>query len=475
MNTSPAVGGSDALGSLEPALFHVLQRFPTRGTGELCPVLFVERGGTCTVHQGAVDWALSRLKQRASRTLFTDLRVLGRLHDFHQIGWKGEHIHDDDRTVFIWSYLDARYHGTALRADLRPLNWAPVSYSSVRNEFRAIARYYEFQDKRNSGAKEGFSTPEVSQQFRTAIVEYAREARKGFLDHLAASRARWAALFGSDHRMPDLGVREAARSGSSFSLDRTIDLEELKLIIRGENNPMYRALWILSGFGGPRISEQLHMWQCDVLPPMTGAHVAGRPQNSLFVVIAHPSESRYLGDFTRLGDTRLQHLANRYGRRPRHHLRGYRYVGWKNPLLTNREWRFSEVFWSDNEQANEFSEAYAEIRHIHSQLRTSERHPYLFINLSKGAGFGEPIAYAKAREAFARACERVGLEPSANGRRIHGMRHAYKHHIKGLGLPAEYIQVAMRHTSRESQEDYGKTTRDIRTFLENALHWGGLE
>jgi integrase len=408
---------------------------------------------------------------RRGRGIATGLKVLGRLHDFQRVAWQGHAVLPEDRRVFIWCYLDARYHGTSTSPALSALNWKPVSYATVRGEFRTIANYYEHRGSSGDWESEGFESDHDLIDLAKRIRSECGERRSRFLVHLALSRARWDRLFGGGYVMPDLRVREAERSATTFSLNRTIDLAEAKLIIKHEKNPFYRALWILGAFGGPRISEMLHMWQCDVLPASTGRHVAGRNLDTLFVVIAEPAESTYLGDFTRSGPTRLQHLAERYGLQPRHHLQGYRRVGWKNPLMTDSVLKLSEVFWSDNDMAAAFAECLVKLRAFHSVNQTSQRHPYLFVNMHPGAGFGEPIAYNKAREAFARACARVGLEPSVNGRRIHGLRHIYKAQLTDLKMDRRHIQVAMRHKSADSQDDYGRTAEEARAALAERLNW----
>jgi integrase len=454
------------------ALHHIIQALPLRGLGAPCPALFVENGlGQIALHEGATSWARSELMQRDGRGIATNLRVLGRLHDFQQVAWQGQPITAEDRRAFIWCYLDARYHGTDGRPELSALQWKPVGYANVRGESRTIIGYHEFLNSSGAWDRDGFSSSEYLTDLTKRLRSESTERRRSFLDHLATSRARWNQLFGDGYSMPDLKVREQPRSSTTFSLTRTIDLEEAILVIKHEKNPFYRAMWTLAAFGGPRISEMLHMWQCDVLPPSTGRHALGRDQDTLFVVIAEPAQSRYIGDFTRSGSTRHQHLAERYGLQPRHHLRGYRRVGWKHPLMTNTDLLFAEVFWCNDEMAADFAESMAKIRHFHSRNQTSRRHPYLFVNMPRGRGFSEPISYNKAREAFARACRRVGLEPAVNGRRIHGLRHVYKAQLDRLRVDRRHIQIAMRHKSVESQDDYGRTARELRAVLAEHLHW----
>lgn len=452
-------------------VFHIVQRFPIAEAGGLIPLLFVDVAGEMSLHVGAAIWARSRIFERDDRGLFSDLRTLGRLHDFQQIAWCGEPVLDADRDAFVGAYLNARYRGSREYPHLEQLRWDPVAYSSVRTEFRAIARYWQFQNDSHRWTNEGFGSAASLEGFKSRLSSASAYRRKDFFAHLTQSAARWAELFGDeDWTMPDLGVRETDGRGSTISLDRTMDLDEVRLLISREPNVAYKALFTLLAFGGVRISEALHMWQCDVLHPSLGTQMAGHPQDTLFLVVAHPAESRYVGDFTSRKETRLQHLAHRYGMKPRHHLRGYRRVGWKNPLETDDKLRLSQVFWADNGAAHDFAEYYAELRHFHTTHRTSDRHPWLFVNVAK-QGVGDPIAYAKVREALTRGCHRIGLQPSVSGRRIHGLRHAYKQQLEALRLSRRHIQICMRHKSINSQEDYARTIREIRTHLSAKLSW----
>lgn len=456
-------------------VFHIIQRFPLTEIKGALPLLFVETDGQVDLHEGSALWVRARILERKADKLSTDLRTIGRLHDFQQIAWLGEPVLDEDRDVFVGAYLDARYRGTWDRPQIAALGWQPSAYSTVRGEFGSIARYFAFQQSARRWQQERFGSPVELEGFGRRLAAGVSSRRKDdFFSHLTQSRARWSELYADgEWTMPDLGERDrASGGGQSISLDRTMDLDEFRLIINREPNVAYKALFTLLAFGGVRISEALHMWQCDVIPAPLIAHLANRQQDALYVVVAHPAMSTYTGSFTRTTETRRQLLARQYGLSPRHDLQGYKKVGWKNPLLTDRDLKLSEVFWSSVEGAQQFAEYYAQIRDFHARNHTSERHPYLFVNMHPGEGFGEPIAYMRACKAFYRACARVGLRASMSGRRLHGLRHAYKHQLKHvLGLSEDHIQICMRHKSVESQEDYGRTIAEIHSCLSDKLDW----
>lgn len=466
--------GLESFSLEELGLYHVVQSLPLAGSRHLCPHLFIEQpDGRVERHHQAVEWAVSQLGRGRLRGITNDLELLGRLHDFHQVAWRAEPLLSADHRTFIWCYLDARYHGTSSRGHLKPLGWKPVRFSTVRDEFRRIVAYLKWADTEDRHSDELLISPQELGVLSDRLSVDSKRPQRELLGHLAAGRARWEMLFGRGYEMPDLHVRDDGGSGRTISLDRTFDPAEVELVIRHERHPIYKAIFILAAFGGLRISEILHMWQCDVLPASTAEYLFGRRQEEPLIFLAHPSESRYIGDFTRRRVTRLQHLSERYGRLPRHMLQGYRRAGWKHPLMTDRALWLSEVFWADRAHAFVFSECMAEVRSFLAEHHIGERHPYLFAAMRAGPGFGEPVAYWQVVRALERACRRVGLEPFTNGRRIHGFRHFYKAQLERLRLSRAHIQVAMRHKCQESQDDYGRTSREVWHLLSES--WSAAE
>jgi integrase len=62
------------------------------------------------------------------------------------------------------------------------------------------------------------------------------------------------------------------------------------------------------------------------------------------------------------------------------------------------------------------------------------------------------------RKAFDRALARLGVDAERYPRGVHGLRHAYKAMLEGLGMSPEEVRKAMHHVSVGSQRAYGETT-----------------
>jgi hypothetical protein len=169
-----------------------------------------------------------------------------------------------------------------------------------------------------------------------------------------------------------------------------------------------RLVFIQAAFGGQRISEILNQWRCDILP--------GRFRPVLFpddvasdvplIVLAHPSQSRYVGEVRPGNDDRLQHLFKRY-----HHLTPRNLLdgdpmesGWKGMLFDNEDMLISQVFWADRSWAKIHYDLFQQQRDrllplVPEETRTS--HPYLIINDGRGREeFGMPMKMSNILKAF---------------------------------------------------------------------------
>jgi hypothetical protein len=237
-------------------------------------------------------------------------------------------------------------------------------------------------------------------------------------------------------------------------------------VIDAEGNPVFKMAWLLGFWGGPRISEQLNMWRCDVLPGDLRQLLFNRDmfRETPLIVLANPWESTYCGILGDQTTTRRVHLARCFNAHPRPDLRlihgGERralWAGWKGMLETNEARHISQVVWADQEAAREYLAMYEIILDRQFDLGVERSHPYLLVNLDRRHPdeAGTPLKLSNIAKAWERAVTRVGLKPYRFGASIHGMRHFYKSYIEELGLKKKVIQLMMHHRSIDSQDVYG--------------------
>ena len=355
----------------------------------------------------------------------------------------------------VEEYLLQRANGVS------ELGWPPLSRSALEAEARNIAESSDFSEREFGHlplvGRCCVPLP-VSVQNRSSFWRLMALNERDLFSHLAIRR---------DPKQERIKIpKRANRRGGTDSFVGMTE-EFAWTLIGAERNPTYKALWILSFFGGPRLSEMLNLWVCDVLPGtwreywFKGDVFVDLP----LVVIADPWQSRWCG---KLGDeriTREEYLLRKFGLPPRPTMaetdcgsnRG-RVAGFKGSNPTNRSGAMRQIFWAREEAARTFEVTVVEVMRTRNLMPRSKLHPFLFVNTDprKPNLQGDMLSASNARKAFERAVRRIGGIPYRSRNRPHGMRHLYKDLIKELvNGDAGAIQICMGHRSRQSQDDYG--------------------
>lgn len=419
--------------------------------------------------------------------------LLASARKFRSSGWGLEHITRYVRTIgrlirfyvalgmpvldeaglhkLVWDYLDARLSGTLISDSqrMRELCWQPCRWNTVRQDCRAIADFSDFC-ARSYGYLPLAEAARVEHQeggfSYSALQSLKHVAERTVLGHLRLLRKPRAGL-----------VMPGRRSISTSGIGRTVmTVQQAWDVIDAEKNPVFRMVWLLGFWGGPRLSEQLNMWRCDVLPGEVRIQLFNKDpfRDTPLVVLANPWESTYCGH---LGDgttSRRAFLAQKFGTFPRPDLRivegGARrslWAGWKGMLEMNEVRHISQVVWADSEAAQEYGSLSESVVDRQFDLGIYRTHPYLLVNLDtrRGDFLGCPLKLSNVSKAWDRAVTRVGLVPHRFGASIHGMRHFYKSYLEELGLGRKVIQIMMRHRSLSSQDIYGglneRTVREL--------------
>ena len=405
--------------------------------------------------------------------------TLGRLHDFYMSAYGGRQVSPDAIPSIVAGFLLARRNGTidCEGRDASGLHWHPVRRDTVAKDRAFLSEYADFCLTNLSVQPFGDGVLAYPSEGSDAYVRSLRRLQRNrcakkntdLLHHIAHAR-KPKAVFGIDISERTTAVRAGSRTKTFLPPDVVNEaIDSTKSIVQ-------RMTLILDFFGGPRLSEILHLWRCDVLP--------GRLRKSLFlddlpselplVVLAHPSQSTYTGEPSSSGEDRLQHLQRKFGLRPRTLLDpDPRWLGWKGMQFDEQGRLISQVFWSDHDRAVEFFHLYARLRSEIYPMVGQEvlaSHPYFMINdCPHQPEFGLPMKLSNARKIFFRACRRIGVSPLLYHTGSHGGRHFYKHSLKRLGLDKEDVRKCMHHLSAESQEDYGRSLIFLRKNLEEAM------
>ncbi|MBR9972103.1 hypothetical protein [Magnetospirillum sulfuroxidans] len=450
----------------DSAPFFAVRTLPTLSPPGALPFLFVaDEVGDVALSREALSWANALTQTRSLSSIEQWVGTIGRLHDWYVIGWQARPLTTELLTDLVYSYLYFRLHGTidpSGRTIVPSISWKPVRYETVQGEYSAIRSYVQHCNTAFGHIGLARRTTVINQSFIAQMLADKESSARDFFAHLNAHRERWRTYFDFADDMPRLaGGKRPIRSRVGFR--QMMPIEEWVALIDAEKNLVFRGIWMLSAFGGLRISEILNMWQVDVLPASYRGRLFGFDDDTILVLRAHPCDSTYT---TTVGDrrtTRRQHLATKYGRVPRpDSIVSSERAGWKGTVFANDDRLLLPVFWLDARMAELFADCVQQIMRFHQTQRTSASHPYLFVNMAaRRDALGEPQKISNVEAAFERACRRVGLEPYRYGRSIHAGRHLYKWMAKEmLGLGPDAIQLIMGHASIESQDAYGRRAKE---------------
>jgi hypothetical protein len=378
-------------------------------------------------------------------------------------------LDEDGLEQLVWNYLAARVYGTA-EADeegVRDLRWRPCKWSTVKQDCRSIADFSDYCS-RTFGYLPLVHSEAVAHVLESTShqVLYGLKVavERSVLGHLRLLR-----------RKPPSKAFPARKQCVTSGMGRAVmNAQQAWDVIAAEKNLVFRMIWLLGFWGGPRISEQLNLWRCDVLPGELRSVLFDKDpfHETPLVILANPWEATFCGVLGEKSVTRRSILLDRFKLQPRPDLDGSEHralwAGWKGMLETNTERHISQIFWADPEAAREYWHLHELVLEQHYALATLGRHPYLLINLDERFPecIGEPIKMSNVSKAWERAVSRVGLVPYRFGASMHGMRHFYKGYIEELGLGKKAIQVMMRHRNDSSQDVYGPfNARAVRDAL----------
>ncbi|MBY6117185.1 hypothetical protein KUW09_23515 [Mameliella alba] len=436
-------------------------------------LLFEATGpGDVVLDKIILRWTLERAQTLKLSTVSRGVKSLCKLINFISLRQPGGAKSIDEQSAHVFSFVDYRLSGTLHLSNqdpLKKLNWPSVRRATAKNEFNDIVEFFFFLERNGFQSTKIFSNRlRALPQSSLSSFRNARASSRDMLNHLAKAREFWA----SHHTTSTRQMPTRGRTASEVKTFRPYPpRSEVDAIIEAEQNPTFRAIWLVLAYGGShRVSEILNLWQCDVLPSHYRQEFFGFAprEDGPLVLIAHPAESTYLGHFENSQKrTRENFLRAKYDLKPRNKLseNDKLYAGFKSKALFGSH-KTADTFWLDLGAAYQFHHCANEIRRFHSSNRTSRFHPYFFVNtMSKDASYGMPLKKGRLDVAWQAACRRVGVEPNRRGRNIQGLRHYSKALAEKLKFTPRQIQLMRGDLSIASQDDYGADLSGLRDAL----------
>ncbi|TAZ42054.1 hypothetical protein [Rhizobium ruizarguesonis] len=416
------------------------------------PILVIVQDGIAEVPSDTYRFALNRAVVERFDTLRRMLVTIASLYEF----WRNSGLpikSNEEVDVVIWNYLSERLHGVD-----------GVAYATVRTEFCDIRTYVRFcrkQGRNDSPFARALGTQSLL--FETTMPVRPTAA---FLQHLRLQRERWLELQEQEAAFPnDLKKIGTPSLWRTKRITRFPTEQQMDDLIFTEPNAMYRAAYCLLAGTGPRLSELLHMWRCDVLPASYAGRFSGANDGNPFVIYAHPEASVWTGETlaTKGVRTRQDVLDLKYSRTSRLWTTSRKErLGWKGMLLFDPR-HLSWGIWVVDRYAKEFARLLPTILHLHQELHADDHHPYFWINGVNSKHRGNPLRKQMLRRAIGAACSRNGIQPFIDeGGHGHGFRHFTAWYCETiLGFAPAEKQLVLRHGNVQSQEDYGRRLADL--------------
>src|SRR6185437_11588773 len=337
----------------------------TRSDGVVAPAIWVGAQGDVTVLAEPLALAFSEVdQQRPYQRVAHLIASIAQLLVYY-IAKKRPLLDKRGFQSFLKEYILKRANGDSIR------QWAPLSRRALAIEVRNIAEYSDFCER------EYGHLPLLERC--TVPLPAPIGSQRSFWRLMACNERDLFSHLAIRREVEQGRIKIPRRANKGGGADGLVGMTEdfAWKLIDAERNPTFKALWLLGYFGGPRLSESMNLWICDVLP--------GRMRSLWFpgdiffdlplVVIANPWESHWCG---KVGDeriTREEYLLKEYGLRPRPLMaetEGGEYrgkaAGFKGTKPTNRSGAMRQIFWASEEAARLFETSIAEVRIIRNRM-----------------------------------------------------------------------------------------------------------
>lgn len=351
------------------------------------------------------------------------------------------------------------------REDPSGLFWAPRRFDDARSILAHVTNYTDWlaeQPLHDSRRANPFRQA-TSIECKLNWCAYYHRRGHVFLNHLISSREGASNSFVREITVPlspMLDQEEAKR----FPEDKIDDLLELGFVLAyvPSDAPEHmrvdyksRAITLLQHYGGLRKCECFHLYGCDI--------AYDKRKKEVLVEVYHPGIGKSPDERYR---TRCEYLSREFRMKPRtEYPKSERlHLGWKAPLLTNRNNSFRVQFFPPR-KAREFLEAWMNyLRFQRVPPPPGEEHPYAFTNL-----YGHPETLKNYQRLHSSAVKRIGLvSRKCYGTTEHGHRHSYGYRLSEHGFDAIFIQKALHQKSPRSALIYTQPSdSDVRARMQS--------
>ena len=381
----------------------------------------------------AVHW---KRKGSSFTTLYRQALAISRMADF----WHHYHEEVGDEDL-LPAYFEALTHGD------EQLGWRGVNPTTAAQYLKYLNGFFDWWAlERNRPSPNPLQEEHVG--WVSVLAEQHRQYGTKLLAHLFPATPEGQGWCKSRKVQPD---RESRRNARSNGRPKAMDLLDYMKLVKYEQDPRNRALWLVLGAGGRRISEALHIFvPHDIgLHPRTGeARVRIADPRYGKIEVEEDGKTRHI--------TRQEYLRKYHRMKPRVLERPGSGVqaGWKGIREEDSVAKSKELVW----MAPKFGELMWQTHKEYMKVReqTGAEHPFYFVNTKRNEG--APLTISNAKGLLRAACKRLGITSRSN---LHSLRHVFGNFLAcELQIKEHLITLAFGHRSLASAAVYTVPTQE---------------
>ncbi|AEG09428.1 phage integrase family protein [Shewanella baltica OS183] len=362
------------------------------------------------------------------------------------------------------NFTEALLHGTHENGkDKTDLWWNPYSAKQVSRYIYYLTSYSEWLYV-DTEQKTELLNPQIASsksEYLMNMAAYHHRKNNSFYKHLKNdNQARQDAKTSYAVKLRDRANHNVTSPEHCFPSEITNDvIQGFTLPGSRSHDPIYKRLdlakvliFMLTRFGGVRISEPFHLYINDIQPHPS-------EERQMIIKIHHPSESVAPVKWAEQWVTREVYLRENFGLTPRHLKKstGCYKAGWKNPALhkvAHGNKKTELFFYVEFLNASE-RELFYHLWFLYLKKQRPRNNYSPFAFLSKKTGM--PLTMGAYDAKLKKVINKLGYEYSkAAGTTPHGCRHLFKAEAKARGISTQVIRELLHHKSLMSQEEYAK-------------------
>jgi site-specific recombinase XerD len=390
------------------------------------PILIGQSG---VVLSELLAWSAEQKRAgKSDSTLSKQVQAIKNFADF----WDTYHHIITNKNIYR-SYFEHLIHGDGR------LQWSGVNIKTATTQIKHLNKFLTWISDQKGMAD---PNPLVKGQIGwvKAATIYQAQSKTSLLSHLFSLTEVGNGVTQRREIRPE-GAAQRQSPGTSHLNSAAMSWDDYIKLIKHEKCCRNLLLWLFLGAGGLRISEALHLFIQDVQPNQYA---------ELEVTLSDPRYGEISTGSPLKKSSRAHYLWENFNLISRDQLKPHssQYLGWKGMRGHNGKTGNAQIIWLHSDFARIAFNAHR--AYLQQRRNTFAQNPYYFINTARNKG--KPLTAVNASNLLSDACLRLDIRSAKNP---HSLRHFYGDTLHNKAdVPLSMVQVAMRHKSSISTEQY---------------------